>query len=362
MRHSNDDRTSSSTPVRGGRRSRRAGVALVLTLALGLVAWGDPPAVVEAARPAATPEATFEPWPVPGVTGPASGVAAAPDGTLVVVDRGGAPFASATPVSHDVVHRVDPRTGAVVDSWGRGLLASPHGVDVAPDGTVWITDVGTDEVVAFSPGGDELRRFGTPPGRLREACLQVRNVLTNLPCPAVGLAFGRPTDVAVQADGTLYVADGYRGSRVVHLDVDGAVISEVGELGSGTGDFFLPHGVEITGDGRVAVAERRNSRVQLLDADLSSAAVVDAPVGRPYDVVTGPDGDLFVLDGADGLDGGDPGASSVVRLDPDATEVLAVYALPEPAAGHQLAVTDAGLVVASLDGAPLWRLPLPEGG
>lgn len=292
------------------------------------------------------------------VTSPASGVAVAPDGTVIVVDRDERPFAWSEPVDHDVVHRVDPDSGRVVGSWGRGALASPHGVDVASDGTVWITDVGSNQVVAFDAYGEETFRLGSPYGSALEKCMQVRNVLTNLPCPSEGLTFARPTDVVAADDGSVYISDGYRGSRVVKVDADGHQVAAIGELGDAPGQFFLPHGIDLLADGRVVVAERRNARVQLVDADLSRATVVPARLGRPYDVAVGPDGDLYVLDGGDGLDGGGQSRSAVYRLDPDTYELLHAYRMPTGVAGHQLAVSDEAIVVTAIEGAPTWHVSL----
>ena len=293
------------------------------------------------------------------MTGPGSGVAVAPDGTLMLVARAGGGFAQRDRAEADVVHRVDAASGQVLDSWGAGELSSPHGVDVAPDGSVWVTDVGSDEVVRFSADGEVLARWGSPAGRIRETCLQVRNVLTNLPCPTGSLAFARPTDVAVAEDGTVYVADGYRNSRVVHLSAEGEVLEETGELGDDEGQFFLPHGIDLAPDGSVHVAERRNARVQVLDADLEPVEVVDEGVGRPYDVHVDGEGRAWVLDGGDGLDAEDGTDASALLLLGSDGQVAQTLALPEEVQAHQLAVVDGRVVVASLGEVAFWTAPLP---
>ena len=63
--------------------------------------------------------------------------------------------------------------GEVVESFGGGMFIWPHGIDVDPDGNVWVTDAVNsgripdgDErghiVVKFSPTGDVLMTLGTP--------------------------------------------------------------------------------------------------------------------------------------------------------------------------------------------------------
>jgi peptidylamidoglycolate lyase len=57
-----------------------------------------------------------------------------------------------------------------------------------------------------------------------------------------GTHFDRPTKVAVAADGSLYVSDGYRNSRVVKFGADGRYLLQWGSKGSGPGQFDVPHG------------------------------------------------------------------------------------------------------------------------
>ena len=69
----------------------------------------------------------------------------------------------------------------------------PHGIAADPDGGVWISDVGSHEVVKFDDAGRRLITLGT---RFE---------------PGSGEAhFCKPADIAVSAnDGAVYVADGY---------------------------------------------------------------------------------------------------------------------------------------------------------
>ncbi len=62
--------------------------------------------------------------------------------------------------------------GHVVDSFGGGLFIWPHGIDVDPDGNVWVTDAVSEsrtpdgtrghQVIKFSPAGAVLMTLGTP--------------------------------------------------------------------------------------------------------------------------------------------------------------------------------------------------------
>lgn len=50
------------------------------------------------------------------------------------------------PLEEDVVVVLDPDTGEVVRSWGRGLFLLPHGVTVDDRGNTWLTDVALHQV------------------------------------------------------------------------------------------------------------------------------------------------------------------------------------------------------------------------
>ena len=85
--------------------------------------------------------------------------------------------------------------------------------------------------------------------------------------------FDRPTGVAIAANGDIFVSDGHGGNasnnaRVLKFSKYGRFIKTWGHQGSAPGDFDDPHDIAIGGSmGRVYVADRRNSRVQVFDQD-----------------------------------------------------------------------------------------------
>jgi sugar lactone lactonase YvrE len=134
--------------------------------------------------------------------------------------------------------------------WGEDILSSPHGACVDGDGDIWITDVADHTVRKFSPDGRLLTMHGTPgtPG-------------------SADSPFNKPTDVAAAPDGRLFVTDGYGQHRVHCFSPAGTLLRSWGKQGSGPGEFVLPHGTALDGEGNVLVADRENSRVQVFDAD-----------------------------------------------------------------------------------------------
>ena len=167
------------------------------------------------------------------------------------------------PIEEDVVVRVCAVTGDVVASFGAGKHYMPHGISLAPDGHVWVTDVGSHAVSKYDPAtGEEVARFGE---RRREGDDDGGKT-----------RFCAPTDVEVAEDGSFWVTDGYCGDRVARFDANGAFISEFRGGGGGGNEtarpktFSVPHGIALdSANGRLFVADRENARVT--EHDLSGA-------------------------------------------------------------------------------------------
>jgi DNA-binding beta-propeller fold protein YncE len=82
--------------------------------------------------------------------------------------------------------------------------------------------------------------------------------------------FNRPSAVVVAPDGTIFVADGHGGdsnARIVKFSADSKFIKTRGKKGSAPGEFNEPHGIALDSSGRVFVADRANSRIQIFDQD-----------------------------------------------------------------------------------------------
>jgi len=83
-----------------------------------------------------------------------------------------------------------------------------------------------------------------------------------------GSSFNRPTDVAWDAAGNIYVADGIgTNNRVAKFDRDGRFIRHWGSTGVEPGQFQGVKAVAIDAQGNVYVADTGNKRIQVFDAD-----------------------------------------------------------------------------------------------
>ena len=188
-----------------------------------------------------------------------------------------------TPIDAPTVLRFDGRTGALLGRWGANLFAMPHGLTVDREDNVWLTDVALQQVYKLSHDGHLLLTLGE------------RGVAGD-----DGAHFNRPTKVAVAPDGSFYVSDGYRNTRVAKFAPNGRFLFQWGTKGSGPGELDVPHGIALDAAGMVYVADRSNARVQIFDgAGRYIGEWKGGAIGRPYDVAIGPDGNAFVVDGGD---------------------------------------------------------------
>src|SRR5215831_9506919 len=108
--------------------------------------------------------------------------------------------------------------GAFVKEWGAGLygFAFAHAVRVDPQDNIWAVDEGTNMVIKFNPQGRVVMLLGRRP----ESVEGIKATAAAEP-PAQPYTFNRPTDVAWDPAGNIFVSDGYGNSRVVKYDKNG---------------------------------------------------------------------------------------------------------------------------------------------
>jgi DNA-binding beta-propeller fold protein YncE len=92
------------------------------------------------------------------------------------------------------------------------------------------------------------------------------------------------------------VTDGYGNSRVVRFDREGRFVTAWGTRGVGAGEFNQPHAIIVDATGRVYVADRENSRIQIVDADGRFIAQW-RHLGSPWGLALTPAGEIFMCDG-----------------------------------------------------------------
>ncbi len=117
---------------------------------------------------------------------------------------------------------------------------------------LYVSDVSLDQVLVYDADSFKpLRKIGTT-GHKHE-----------LTTPG---DFAKPTGVAVDAEGILYVCDTLN-NRIETFDADGKFISAFGKPGDGPGYFARPKGIAIDSDGHIWVADGQQDRVQVFNKD-----------------------------------------------------------------------------------------------
>ncbi len=145
-------------------------------------------------------------------------------------------------------------------------------VRVDPQNNIWAVDQMTSTVIEFDPNG----RVQLLLGRKAEAERVPAAPLTPAAggrgggLPGAGAQsdlFNRPTDVAWDAAGNIYVADGLGNARIAKFDNNGKFIRTWGSRGNANGQFSTVQGIAIDAKGNVYAADPGNKRIQVFDGD-----------------------------------------------------------------------------------------------
>ncbi|MDX9862184.1 MAG: peptidyl-alpha-hydroxyglycine alpha-amidating lyase family protein [Rhodospirillales bacterium] len=182
-----------------------------------------------------------------------------------------------------VYQRTDPpvvvfdREGRYARSFGKGLVADPHGIFISPDDRVWLVDRGGHQVLICDRLGNLLFTVG-------------ERHHANFQAP-----FNHPADVAVAANGDFYVADGYGNSMVHWFGPEGELRKSWGRPGQGPGQFVTPHGIGVLIDGRVIVGDRENNRIQVFSPE-GDYLTEWHDLYKPMDIYVDPRGLIYVSD------------------------------------------------------------------
>ena len=160
-------------------------------------------------------------------------------------------------------------SGKFVKALGAGMFVYPHGIFMDKDGSVWVTD-------GRSATPEELQKFPNAKGKGHTVVKlsQEGKVLMTLGKPGVAGTgpdtFNQPTDIIIAPNGNIFVTDGHGGdsnARIVKFTKDGKFMKTWGKKGSGPGEFDTPHSLAFDSKGRLFVADRGNSRIQIFDQD-----------------------------------------------------------------------------------------------
>jgi sugar lactone lactonase YvrE len=172
--------------------------------------------------------------------------------------------------------------------FGEGILENPAGIAIDTENRfIYVADTELDQVVVFDADTFKpLRTIGTA-GK--------QHTLTT---PG---DFSKPTNVAVDQDGNLYVSDTLN-NRVEIFDADGTFIRTFGKNGDGPGDFQRPKGIAIDGDGHIWVADAMLCRLQVYTPDgqplmaMGGFGLLPGQFQAPVDVIIDKNNRIFTTE------------------------------------------------------------------
>ncbi|MET7391237.1 NHL repeat-containing protein [Streptomyces sp. NPDC005529] len=190
----------------------------------------------------------------------------------------------------------------------QATLSAPFGVAVAPDGTVYIADtfnhrirrIGADGIITTLAGTGQYG-YGGDGGPAHQALLRF------------------PEGVAAGSDGTVYIAD-TSNHRIRRIGADGIITTLAGTgQPDSTGDggpahqatLSDPRSVAVNGDGTVYIADTSNHRIRRIGTDNVITTLAgtgrngfggdggpahQARLATPRSVAVGPGGTVYVAD------------------------------------------------------------------
>ena len=186
------------------------------------------------------------------------------------------------------------QNGAFMREIGVGIYGFlfAHVVRIDPQDNIWVVDEMANQIIKLDPAGKLLMVLGrkpealnianyeppTPPaapagrggGEGGGAAAGGRGGAAPAPPPPQGVGipgdtFNRPTDVAWDAQGNIFISDGYGNSRVAKYDKNGVYVKAWGSRGAGIGQFNTVHTIAVDAQGNVYAGDRGNSRIQVFD-------------------------------------------------------------------------------------------------
>jgi DNA-binding beta-propeller fold protein YncE len=229
--------------------------------------------------------------------GEVGGVATNSRGDVFVYTRTGHPtitIGTARPFAHDGSRLFEfDRNGKFIREFGKdsyGFMFAAQ-VRVDPSDNIWVVDQMTNMVMKFDPQG----RVAMLLGRKAEA--------VNVPArPAAGDGagqptdlFNRPTDVAWDAAGDIFVADGLGNARIAKFDKEGKFAKSWGKKGTAPGEFANVRSIAVDAQGNVYAADGGNKRIQVFDNDGNfKTAFADVGNAQALCMTKGPNQLLYV--------------------------------------------------------------------
>jgi DNA-binding beta-propeller fold protein YncE len=182
------------------------------------------------------------------------------------------------------------REGNLLETWGNGSFEFAHGIHIAND-IVYVTDRNTSVCILYTLDGKPIQMLGRHGVHSDTGCENPGDLV-----PREAGPFNYPAEIVPSPSGDLYVADGYRNSRVHRFSAEGELKKSWGVPGKNApNEFHLPHSLLVDGD-NVIVCDRENHRIQIFGLDGEFKEIWD-DINRPMDISMDSDGNYMVSEG-----------------------------------------------------------------
>jgi hypothetical protein len=201
--------------------------------------------------------------------GEVGGVATNSKGDIFVYTRTGHPsitIGTARPFAHggSRLFQFD-RTGKFVQEVGKdtyGFMVAAQ-VRIDPSDNLWVVDEFTSMVMKFDPQGNVAMLLGR---KAESENIPARGGRGDGAGQQTDL-FNRPTDVAWDAAGNIFVADGEGNARIAKFDKVGKFVKSWGKHGTAPGEFANVLSIAVDAQGNVYAGDGGNKRIQVFDND-----------------------------------------------------------------------------------------------
>jgi DNA-binding beta-propeller fold protein YncE len=184
------------------------------------------------------------------------------------------------------------KNGTLIKSFGAGMIISPHGIYVDPDGNVWVVDCACTAGGGRGGRGGRGGAAGAPPAAAPDAAAQPAKghqiykfspdgtLLMTLgkaggDSTATGFFF-QPNNLITAKNGDIWVVEGHGSTagvspaRVLRFDKTGKLLGQWGnvydptKIGEPYG-FNQPHALAFDSKGRLFIADRGYNRMKIFD-------------------------------------------------------------------------------------------------
>jgi DNA-binding beta-propeller fold protein YncE len=203
-----------------------------------------------------------------------------------VAARGGRVYVGDTVARNVVLFDLNARKFTRIGTQDPGALRMPFGMDLDEAGNLYVLDGTLKKIQVYDPNGKYLRSVGQD------------------------LKWSRPTGLAIDATRKrIYAVDAGGVDSPEHkvhvLDMEsGKLLFDIGKRGDGPGELNLPRDVAIGADGLLYVVDGGNFRIQVFDKDgkfLKTFGGIGRRGGqfaRPKEIAADREGNLYIVDTA----------------------------------------------------------------